>query len=488
MTAGPIQGTLLIVDDERGGREALEGLLLNQGYRLAFAAGGQEAVQLISELLPDLILLDVMMPGMDGFAVCRHLRADPITAEIPVLLVTALDDRETRLEGISAGADDFISKPYDRAELRLRVKTIMRIGRYRRLLTQRARFNSVVEGAANGYVVVRDDGTISYANQAARRFLTLEATTPNGDLGGFFETARRYYRLEPDVAWKDEDLRIPNSHFLVRPETATAGAFWLAVTLMDAPNSESGERLLRLRDVTEERGVQRDRHSFHRIIGHKLRTPLNGMVSMLEMLKADLDGNSQGELAALALESAERLARSVEEILQFASLSSERGTKDEPFPLPGLPEVVARLQKETEITTLESEIDPSLLQEAITLSPLQFETVCRELLENARKFHPRQQPALKLAAARGTNRTLRLTLRDDGLNLAPDQLAQVWTPYYQGEKRTTGEVVGMGLGLSVVKSIIVSKGGSIKMLNNPDGPGVELTLDLPLVRAVLEKV
>jgi two-component system cell cycle response regulator len=480
MTAGPVQGTLLIVDDEPSGREALEGLLLHQGYRLAFAAGGQEAVQLISELLPDLILLDVMMPGMDGFAVCRHVRANPLTAEIPVLLVTALDDRDTRLEGISAGADDFISKPYDRAELRLRVKTITRIGRYRRLLTQRARFNSVVEGAANGYVVVRDDGEISYANQSARRFLTLGPLSVNGGLGGFFEAARRQYRLEPDFAWRDEDLRIPNRHYLVRPETSTAGAFWLAITLMDAPDTESGERLLRLRDVTEEVGLQRDRHSFQRIVSHKLRTPLNGMVSMLELLKQELGAGANGEMAAVALESAERLARSVEEILQFAALSS--GTaKDDPFPLAGLPELMERLRQDMKIKSLESAIDPALPGKTITLSPLQFETVCRELFENARKFHPKQQPALKLTSEAGPKGTLRFTLRDDGVNLAPDQLAQVWTPYYQGEKRTTGEVAGMGLGLSVVKSIIVSKGGSVKMQNNPDGPGIEVSLELPLL-------
>jgi two-component system cell cycle response regulator len=418
MTAGPIQGTLLIVDDEPGGREALEGLLLNQGYRLAFASGGQEAVDLISELLPDLILLDVMMPGMDGFAVCRHLRANPLTAEIPVLLVTALDDRETRLEGISAGADDFISKPYDRAELRLRVKTITRIGRYRRLLTQRARFNSVVESALNGYVVVRDDGEILYANQSARRFLNMSDAAPGAGLGSFYELARRQYRLEPDGAWKDDDLRTDNRHYLVRPETATAAAFWLAVTLMDKPDSNTGERLLRLRDVTEEMGVQRDRHSFHRIIGHKLRTPLNGMVSVLEMLKHDLADSSNGEMAGIALDSAERLARSVEEILQFASLSSEV-TKDDPFQVACLPELMARLQKEMQIRAVECVIDRALSRETITLSPLQFETVFRELFENARKFHPQQQPALKLAAARGKDRFLRLTLRDDGVTSRP---------------------------------------------------------------------
>jgi two-component system cell cycle response regulator len=476
----PAQGTLLIVDDERAGREALEGLLLNQGYRLHFASGGAEAMEVIQQMRPDLVLLDVMMPGMDGFEVCRQVRSNPLTAEIPILLVTALDDRETRLEGITAGADDFISKPYDRGELRLRVKTIMRIGRYRRLLNERARFNSVVENASNGYIVVKDDGSISYANGSARSFLNLPAPGALAGYGLFFEMARKQYRLEPDCAWTDDDLRVPNRHYLVRPETATARAFWLSVTLIE-PGSDSNERLMRLRDVTEEMGVQRDRHSFQRIIGHKLRTPLNGIVSVLELLNGELAGGPQEEMATLALDSAERLARSVEEILEFAALSDQPGEHQEPYALASLPDLVERLRLEMEIATVDRAIDPALLAEKITLSPLQFETVFREIFENARKFHPKRQPWLRLIATWGRDRrTLRVALRDDGVSLAPDQLAQVWMPYYQGEKRTTGEVEGMGLGLSVVKSIVVSKGGSIRLANNADGPGIEVTLELPL--------
>jgi CheY-like chemotaxis protein len=476
----PIQGTLLIVDDEPAGREALEGLLLNQGYRLNYAANGPEAMTMIKQLRPDLVLLDVMMPGMDGFEVCRRLRLDSETAEIPVLLVTALDDRDTRLEGIAAGADDFISKPYDRGELRLRVKTIMRIGRYRRLLNERARFNSVVENASNGYIVVKGDGTITYANVSARQFLNLGVPDAHG-YGGFFDAARRQYRLEPNCAWSDEDLRIPNRHYLVRPETDTARAFWLSVTLMDQPDNDTDERLLRLRDVTEEMGVQRDRHSFQRIIGHKLRTPLNGIVSMLELLKGELEGGPQAEMAGIAFDSAERLARNVEEILRFAALSSQGSTRDEPFALAELQSLLERLRREMEIRAVISVIEPTLFGKKAALSPLQFETVWRELFENARKFHPKRQPTLKLTATRLGDTAIRFTLRDNGVHIAPDQLEQVWTPYYQGEKRTTGEMEGMGLGLSVVKSIVVSKGGSVSIANNPDGPGIEVSLDLPVI-------
>ena len=110
--------TILIVDDEPAGRETLAALLGT--YDLTFACDGAEALARAAAPPPDLILLDVMMPHMDGFEVRRRLRADPILADVPIVLVTALDDRDSRLAGLEAGADDFISKPFDRAELRAR--------------------------------------------------------------------------------------------------------------------------------------------------------------------------------------------------------------------------------------------------------------------------------------------------------------------------------------------------------------------------------
>jgi len=128
---------ILIVDDDPAIRIILEALLLSEGYDLVFAENGREALEKAAELTPDLILLDVMMPDMDGFEVCRCLRGDRHLAEVPVIVVTALDDRDSRLEGIEAGADDFVTKPFDRHELRLRVRTITRLNRYRSLLEER---------------------------------------------------------------------------------------------------------------------------------------------------------------------------------------------------------------------------------------------------------------------------------------------------------------------------------------------------------------
>lgn len=130
-------GRILIVDDEPVGRQVLQGLLANQGYDLLTASNGYAALAEAAAHIPDLILLDVMMPDMNGFEVCQRLRADPLLADVPIVMVTALDDRESRLRGIEVGADDFISKPVDRIEIQKRVQTILRLDRYRRLLHER---------------------------------------------------------------------------------------------------------------------------------------------------------------------------------------------------------------------------------------------------------------------------------------------------------------------------------------------------------------
>lgn len=131
--------TLLLVDDMPAGLEVLRSALATEGYTLLTASNGEEALTLAASHRPDLILLDVMMPGIDGFEVCRRLRADAALGEVPIVMVTALGDRASRLRGLEAGADDFLSKPVDRLELRLRARTITRLSHRRRQVEQELR-------------------------------------------------------------------------------------------------------------------------------------------------------------------------------------------------------------------------------------------------------------------------------------------------------------------------------------------------------------
>ena len=137
--------TVLIVDDSPSARETLLAALDGHGYQLVTAVNGSEALQLANEIRPDVILLDVMMPGMDGFEVCQRIRSMPALAEVPVVLLTALDDHASLLRGLEAGADDFFSKPIERKELLVRVRTITRLNRYRTLAEQREKLSEMAE-------------------------------------------------------------------------------------------------------------------------------------------------------------------------------------------------------------------------------------------------------------------------------------------------------------------------------------------------------
>ena len=125
---------ILVVDDEPQNRRLLEALLLPEGYRTVCAGDGREALAIVADDAPDLILLDIMMPGMDGYEVARNLKANPATANIPIIMVTAQIDRDARLRGLDAGAEDFLLKPVDRAELWLRVRNHLRLKAYGDLL------------------------------------------------------------------------------------------------------------------------------------------------------------------------------------------------------------------------------------------------------------------------------------------------------------------------------------------------------------------
>ena len=118
---------ILIVDDEPKSLYAMEMLLSQESYEICFANNGESALTQVETEAPDLLLLDVMMPDVTGYEVCRRLRADSRWQQLPIVLVTALDRKEDIVEGLEAGADEFLTKPVNGSELRARVRTMLRI-------------------------------------------------------------------------------------------------------------------------------------------------------------------------------------------------------------------------------------------------------------------------------------------------------------------------------------------------------------------------
>jgi adenylate cyclase len=128
---------ILVVDDLAQNVRLLEAVLSAKGFKVTTAASGQEALDVLGKERPDLVLLDILMPGMDGYDVCRRIREDPGTAFVPVIMITASGD-EQKIRAIECGADDFVSKPFDQAELLARVRSLVRVKRYHDMIGHQA--------------------------------------------------------------------------------------------------------------------------------------------------------------------------------------------------------------------------------------------------------------------------------------------------------------------------------------------------------------
>lgn len=487
---------ILIVDDSPVAREILGELLEPEGYALHFAETGEAGLAVVDAVQPDIILLDVVMPGISGFEVCRKLREKPGLAEVPILLITTLDDRESKLQGLNAGADDFLNKPFDSSELLARLKTISRLNRYRKLNEERARFEWVAREAGDGYLMLDAAENVVYANPRALAYLGLAEDTAL-PVGPFLELVRDRFRPEPAAAWlawpaptvrpsgpaRSSEDEPPVPLYLVMPETETSPSLWLQVDVLD--QSESlGARLVRLKDVTAQMATQTDMWSFQSMITHKLRTPLSGILVGMEILASDAASMAVediAELCQLGMENALRLNEEIEDITGYLE-APRLAAEGEGAAVDDLARAVRAQATELglEAVSFESSLPKA---SRFTLTSRAMEQILWECMDNAVKFHPGHEPEINVSLTpKGEDQAL-VGVADNGLTLSPQQLERAFTPYYQGEKHLTFEVAGMGLGLSKVAALVWDIGGRCALKNRDDGPGVVVEITLPLAAA-----
>ncbi len=209
----PSGGLVLVVDDQADNRELMARYLESGGYRVQRADSGEAALRAIERERPDLILLDVMMPGDNGFEICRKLKHDPATLAIPIVLATGLQRRDDRIAGREAGADDFLSKPVFPEELLARVRSLVRLAEARQALEATRLSREVderkrVHAAFERYVspkLVKEILARSDSDSPLARLSRVEAVALFADIRGFTRMAEK---LEPDVV-----VRLLNEFF-----------------------------------------------------------------------------------------------------------------------------------------------------------------------------------------------------------------------------------------------------------------------------------
>lgn len=477
---------ILLIDDDRRAHERFHDMT-GDLYELHSAYDGEEGLLRASQCQPDLIMLDVMMPGTDGLTVCGNLRAHPALCDIPIIMLTALDDQETRLASLREGADEFLTKPFNDLEMKLRLRNMLEINRYRRIEDERARTQWLLDGSKEACLMLDDQLSIKYANTRARALLGLPEDM-NSEEPLNFQLALGEFHTEPRKHW---------SEWLAQPRSSDAGLLHL---LRPASNSRPNlalqmqthvhyhrsraSILVRLTDVTAETNSQLMRWTFQYHVAHKLFTPLTAIKGGLEILEetaaARLD-KSELEAFEAAMKSTNRLLSDCRKVVDYLELGHAAPLAGR-FPVSDMGKLCTQVWSAAGIRLGICDLDAKLERSDLAISELTLTAIIAELSANSRKFSHGGVPQITLRVESTSKQTAILSFTDAGMQIQPEQLAHVWLPHYQAEKSLTGAVPGMGMGLASVALQVWQVGGACAFKNNEHGGGVTVSLEIPLAK------
>jgi two-component system cell cycle sensor histidine kinase/response regulator CckA len=266
---------VLIVDDELNNCRLLQVMLSAEGFVLQIAANGPEALAMVAVEPPDLILLDVMMPGMDGYAVAAAIKGNPATKTIPIIMVTVRDDREAKMLGLRAGAEDFLSKPVDRAELCVRVRNLLRLKAYGdyhdkygqllesevgsrtlELIDSQARYRRIVDTATEGIWEIDEQSVTTFMNSRMARMLGYEVHELIGQTPAELLYAEGIDELVTNVQQMRDGAQSAQMEVRFRRKDGTTLWAWVATSpILDSAGRFAGVLAMAM-DITARRSTE----------------------------------------------------------------------------------------------------------------------------------------------------------------------------------------------------------------------------------------
>lgn len=461
---------ILVIDDTPENLNLLSTMLIDRGYKVRSVTKGSTGIRGAQTMPPDLILLDVNMPEMNGYEVCERLKSDDRTCNIPIIFISALEAVNDKVKAFQAGGVDYITKPFQIEEVLARIETH---------LTLRQLQNQLRSQNAQLQQEIRD------RQYAEEKFATIFRQSPNPIAivtipeGRFVEVNSSFlsisgYSLGEVVGCTIAQLHLGRdiNAFMRRLQTRTAFhnlEFELLTRSQTRKNillsvdhvelNGTSYALLIANDITDRKRLENE---FISLVSHELRTPLTSMMGSLDLLSSGQLGSltEQGQqVLNIGVKNAERLIRLINDILDLERIRSGKITMN--LRLCNLADLMTQATEEMQALANRSSIHlvTEPLNVLLTVDPDRIVQTLTNLLSNAIKFsQPDNQVWMQ---ARLTISGICISVRDQGRGIPSHQLQTVFERFQQVDASDARQKGGTGLGLAICRNIVEQHGGKI---------------------------
>jgi PAS domain S-box-containing protein len=483
---GELRARIVLADDNADMREYVQRLLATD-YEVIAVADGQEALRAVADQMADLVITDVMMPNLDGFGLLKALRENPRTASIPIVMLSARAGEEARVEGLQAGADDYLIKPFSARELLARIGGTLALAAARREAMRReeelrAETTSVLENISEGFIALDQEFRFLYVNAEAERIYGMRREDLFGrnhwevfpeSLQTSIETAFRR-SLSERVAVKLENFYVP----------------WQKWFEVDCYPAKEGGLGVYFRDITDRKlamealqETDRRKDEFLATLAHELRNPLAPLRNSLQVLRLSREGESADQAMSIMERQLRQMVRLIDDLLDLSRISRGKvELRKERIELAA----VVRNAIETSRPEIEKsghELSVRMPSEPIFVDAdlTRLSQVFANILNNAAKYTDPGGSIWINVERQGSEAVV--SIRDSGIGIPPAMLPRVFEIFTQVDRTLEKAQGGLGIGLSIVKRLVEMHGGMVEARSEGRGTGSELVVRLPVPAA-----
>lgn len=481
-------GRVLVVDDNADMRDYLA-RLLKPRFDVVVAADGNEALRAARQLIPDVLISDIMMPGLDGFELLEQLRASPETRRIPVIMLSARAGEEARLEGLHAGADEYLVKPFSARELLARVDAQLVRSKLRTLEEQSAvRLATVFAHAPVGVAILQGPHHVfEFANEEYRALVSgheldgksVRAAMPELEGQGIYELLDTVYRTGEKFVGRSVPVRLQQ----VDGTMNEIFVDFVYHPVRNASNKVTGIAVVAF-DVTELTKARRDaeaanvaKDEFLAMLGHELRNPLAPIVTALQVMRLRQVSGAERERTIIERQ-VKHVVNLVDDLLDVSRIT--RGQVKLRREMLDIADVLAKAIESTgpameeRQQVLKVEVPRGLM---VVGDPSRLVQVMSNVLTNAAKYtNAGGRITIDGELLEGF---VVLTVTDTGRGISADMLPRIFDMFAQERQEIDRSEGGLGLGLAIVKNLVQVHGGTVQAQSAGKGEGATFIIRLP---------